>query len=316
MLCDGTLRAPAAPVRKTRSAGAPVWAQHSAQLSQRDQTVPPISAPLHPIIGALRTSRGPSRFPPLRSVLLVSAKSPPHRRSTLILVSGLCSAPCATRSHTRSAALPSVVPISPAPRRTKMQLPTAIGIRVRSMADAHVIFHAVSLGVLPIVSRRLDVDERRYIHSGCVCVWEERSAFSEGSSVRRVHAAPPHTARPCVPFPRSVAPLNLRLIGDRHRAVDGREAMGPFQSARREYLWSFPARHHWPFSPDRVDRSSSTTRKSYPNSRLTRSSLHSCTYACPAFSLLINGLTATRAGSSSRRTLCLSIPRRAGGSGT
>ncbi|KAL1945933.1 hypothetical protein VTO73DRAFT_1935 [Trametes versicolor] len=63
-----------------------------------------------------------------------------------------------------------------------MQLPTATGIRIRSMADAHVIFHAVSLGVLPIVSRRLDIDERRYIHSGCVCVWEERSACGEGSS--------------------------------------------------------------------------------------------------------------------------------------
>ncbi|KAI0645850.1 Gti1/Pac2 family-domain-containing protein [Trametes meyenii] len=63
-----------------------------------------------------------------------------------------------------------------------MQLPTCTGIRIRSMADAHVIFHAVSLGLLPIVARRLDIDERRYIHSGCVCVWEERSASGEGSS--------------------------------------------------------------------------------------------------------------------------------------
>ncbi|KAI0633581.1 Gti1/Pac2 family-domain-containing protein [Trametes polyzona] len=63
-----------------------------------------------------------------------------------------------------------------------MQLPTCTGIRIRSMADAHVIFHAVSLGLLPIVSRRLDMEERRYIHSGCVCVWEERSASGEGSS--------------------------------------------------------------------------------------------------------------------------------------
>ncbi|KAI0368289.1 hypothetical protein BV20DRAFT_1037142 [Pilatotrama ljubarskyi] len=63
-----------------------------------------------------------------------------------------------------------------------MQLPTCTGIRIRSMSDAHIIFHSVSLGLLPIVSRRLDIEERRYIHSGCVCVWEERSASNEGSS--------------------------------------------------------------------------------------------------------------------------------------
>ncbi|KAI0759844.1 Gti1/Pac2 family-domain-containing protein [Trametes elegans] len=63
-----------------------------------------------------------------------------------------------------------------------MQLPTCTGIRIRSMSDAHVIFHAVSLGLLPIVARRLDIEERRYIHSGCVCVWEERTPSGEGSS--------------------------------------------------------------------------------------------------------------------------------------
>ncbi|KAI0694990.1 Gti1/Pac2 family-domain-containing protein [Cerioporus squamosus] len=63
-----------------------------------------------------------------------------------------------------------------------MQLPTCTGIRIRTLSDAHVIFHAVSLGLLPIVSRRLDIEERRFIHSGCVCVWEERSACGESSS--------------------------------------------------------------------------------------------------------------------------------------
>ncbi|KAI0823434.1 Gti1/Pac2 family-domain-containing protein [Trametes gibbosa] len=63
-----------------------------------------------------------------------------------------------------------------------MQLPTCTGIRIRTMADAHVIFHAVTIGLLPIVSRRLDIEERRYIHSGCVCVWEERSVSGQGSS--------------------------------------------------------------------------------------------------------------------------------------
>ncbi|KAI8993968.1 hypothetical protein BD414DRAFT_268926 [Trametes punicea] len=65
-----------------------------------------------------------------------------------------------------------------------MQLPTCTGIRIRSVSDARIIFHAVTLGILPIVSRRLDIEERRYIHSGCVCVWEERNASGEGSSPR------------------------------------------------------------------------------------------------------------------------------------
>lgn len=46
-----------------------------------------------------------------------------------------------------------------------------------------VIFHAVSLGVLPIISRRLDNEERRAISSGCVYVWEERGAQSEATGL-------------------------------------------------------------------------------------------------------------------------------------
>jgi len=52
-------------------------------------------------------------------------------------------------------------------------------LRVRSPADAHVIFHAVSLNLLPIVARRLDTEERRAISSGCVFVWEERGSNAE-----------------------------------------------------------------------------------------------------------------------------------------
>ncbi|KAJ7121347.1 Gti1/Pac2 family-domain-containing protein [Mycena crocata] len=55
-----------------------------------------------------------------------------------------------------------------------LQSPTCTGIRVRSPADAHTIFHAVSLGILPMITRRLDTEERRAIRSGCVFVWEER----------------------------------------------------------------------------------------------------------------------------------------------
>ncbi|KAJ7213747.1 Gti1/Pac2 family-domain-containing protein [Mycena rebaudengoi] len=52
--------------------------------------------------------------------------------------------------------------------------PTCTGLRVRSPAEAHVIFHAVSLGLLPMITRRLDTEERRTISSGHVFVWEER----------------------------------------------------------------------------------------------------------------------------------------------
>jgi len=55
-----------------------------------------------------------------------------------------------------------------------VQRPTAEGIRVRTPADAHVIFHAVALRILPMITRRLDTEERRAISSGCVFVWEER----------------------------------------------------------------------------------------------------------------------------------------------
>ncbi|KAJ7680881.1 Gti1/Pac2 family-domain-containing protein [Mycena polygramma] len=54
------------------------------------------------------------------------------------------------------------------------QRPTCEGIRIRSPADAHIIFHAVALGILPMITRRLDTEERRAIASGCVFVWEER----------------------------------------------------------------------------------------------------------------------------------------------
>ncbi|TFK70634.1 hypothetical protein BDN72DRAFT_896321 [Pluteus cervinus] len=64
-----------------------------------------------------------------------------------------------------------------------MQLPTCTGIRVRSPSDAHVIFHAVGLGLLPIVSRRLDTEERRRITSGNVFVWEERGPNAEATGL-------------------------------------------------------------------------------------------------------------------------------------
>ncbi|KAK7040130.1 SCF ubiquitin ligase complex subunit cdc4 [Paramarasmius palmivorus] len=56
-------------------------------------------------------------------------------------------------------------------------------LRIRSAADAHVIFHAVWLNLLPMVSRRLDTEERRSISSGCVFVWEERESNTEATGL-------------------------------------------------------------------------------------------------------------------------------------
>ena len=64
-----------------------------------------------------------------------------------------------------------------------MQNPTCTSIRVRSVVDAQVIFLAVYRGILPIVSRRLDSEERRNIRSGSVYVWEERGPDAEATGV-------------------------------------------------------------------------------------------------------------------------------------
>lgn len=75
-----------------------------------------------------------------------------------------------------------------------MQPATCNGIRVRSTADCNVIFHAVSLGILPLVSRRLSIEERRAIQSGCVFVWEERSPTIEAVGVRSTCSCFPYVS--------------------------------------------------------------------------------------------------------------------------
>lgn len=64
-----------------------------------------------------------------------------------------------------------------------VQKPTCTGLRIRSIADCNIIFHAVALGILRMVSRRLSVEERRAIQSGCVFVWEERTPVIEAVGV-------------------------------------------------------------------------------------------------------------------------------------
>jgi hypothetical protein len=64
-----------------------------------------------------------------------------------------------------------------------MQQPTCTRLRVRSPQDAQVIFHAVAVAVLPMVTRRLDTEERRAITSGSVFVWEERGPNPEATGL-------------------------------------------------------------------------------------------------------------------------------------
>lgn len=64
-----------------------------------------------------------------------------------------------------------------------MQRATCTGIRIRSPSDARVVFHAVVLDILPMVTRRLDTEERSLISPGSVYVWEERGPHAELTGV-------------------------------------------------------------------------------------------------------------------------------------
>jgi len=64
-----------------------------------------------------------------------------------------------------------------------MQRATITGIRIRSPADACIIFHSVALNIFPMVTRRLDTEERSLITSGSVYVWEERGPHAELTGV-------------------------------------------------------------------------------------------------------------------------------------
>ncbi|KAF8895743.1 Gti1/Pac2 family-domain-containing protein [Gymnopilus junonius] len=64
-----------------------------------------------------------------------------------------------------------------------MQRATLTGIRIRSPVDARVIFHSVFLNIFPIVTRRLDTEERGLITTGSVYVWEERGPQAELTGV-------------------------------------------------------------------------------------------------------------------------------------
>ena len=64
-----------------------------------------------------------------------------------------------------------------------MQRATCTGLRIRSPSDARTLFHAVRIGILPMVTRRLDTEERSLISPGSVYVWEERGPHAELTGV-------------------------------------------------------------------------------------------------------------------------------------
>jgi hypothetical protein len=52
-----------------------------------------------------------------------------------------------------------------------MQRPTLQNVRIRSTRDALQVFNGVATSLLPLITRRLDAEERRAIVSGNVYVW-------------------------------------------------------------------------------------------------------------------------------------------------
>lgn len=81
-----------------------------------------------------------------------------------------------------------------------MQQPTLTNVRVSSTRDALQIFYAVARRVLPMITRRLDAEERRAIVPGNVYIWEERCANAEvtGLGMERwsVSVSPAHAYIP------------------------------------------------------------------------------------------------------------------------
>jgi hypothetical protein len=53
----------------------------------------------------------------------------------------------------------------------RMQQPTLRNIRIRSTRDALQVLHGVAMNRLPLVTRRLDAEERRAIAPGNIYVW-------------------------------------------------------------------------------------------------------------------------------------------------
>ncbi|KAI0743990.1 Gti1/Pac2 family-domain-containing protein [Daedaleopsis nitida] len=64
-----------------------------------------------------------------------------------------------------------------------MQRPTLTNVHIRTAADAHKLFYAVQLGLLPKIEKRLDANERAALRPGDVYVWEEKGPNTDSFSV-------------------------------------------------------------------------------------------------------------------------------------
>lgn len=77
-----------------------------------------------------------------------------------------------------------------------MQLPTLQNVRIRSTRDALQVFYAVAMNRLPLITRRLDAEERRAIVAGNVYVWYalmtiwrcSTNAVEQGRNVARIQS--------------------------------------------------------------------------------------------------------------------------------
>ncbi|KAJ7512079.1 Gti1/Pac2 family-domain-containing protein [Mycena galericulata] len=63
-----------------------------------------------------------------------------------------------------------------------MQKPTLTSVRIRSTRDAIAVFYGVARNILPLITRRLDAEERLCIAAGTAYVWEE-NANSEATGL-------------------------------------------------------------------------------------------------------------------------------------
>ena len=87
-----------------------------------------------------------------------------------------------------------------------MQQPTCTNVRIRSTGDAHKVFASVQQGLLQMVTRRLDAEERLALRSGCIYAWEERGPHSEitGLGIERFTEgrrwSPSRVRDVCIPY--------------------------------------------------------------------------------------------------------------------
>ncbi|EPQ57073.1 hypothetical protein GLOTRDRAFT_73605, partial [Gloeophyllum trabeum ATCC 11539] len=64
-----------------------------------------------------------------------------------------------------------------------MQQPTLRDFRLRNVQDALKVFYACHLGILPLITRRLDNEERQALRPGDAYVWEGRNPQTDVSGL-------------------------------------------------------------------------------------------------------------------------------------